>query len=220
MPHFTDLYASLERCRKHTSYKSAGKLSLIVGLEHNVQEICFLEIFPWNVFLVQNLNCMSSLWTCFLTHTSKNLKLFFVVYVCNVWGNVIFLELLPQVQVKFGIDKECWHRTIWYTLEWQGYVRVTRPVQLMRPGIDLSKHWRIFKKQNTIAASCSGRGMCVWNVSFQLGPPSVYLGRHWHHSHDKCSLPALLPPFLILWATVEMKRVLCNGWLCITLDLS
>ena len=65
MPHFTDLYASLERCRKHTSYKSAGKLSLIVGLEHNVQEICFLEIFPWNVFLVQNLNCMSSLWTCF-----------------------------------------------------------------------------------------------------------------------------------------------------------
>ena len=32
--------------------------------------------------------------------------------------------------------------------------------------------------------------MCVQNASFPSGtplPPSVYLGRHWHHSHDKCS---------------------------------
>ena len=32
--------------------------------------------------------------------------------------------------------------------------------------------------------------MRVQNASFPSGtplPPSVYLGRHWHHSHDKCS---------------------------------
>lgn len=46
-----------------------------------------------------------------------------------------------------------------------------------------------------LPACCSGQRRCVWNLSFQLGPPSVYLGRHWDHSHDKCFLPALLPPF-------------------------
>lgn len=71
-----------------------------------------------------------------------------------------------------------------------------------------------YLRSKTLAACCSGQRTCVWNLSFQLGPPSVYLGRHWDHSHDKCSLPTLLPPFFNTQYTLVPTyplQILFNG---------